>query len=179
MGYQVMSHEQIRQKVLALEKQMSQGEEVPPKPLNVLFIEVDGKSYYHTLGAAEQFWDELSEQVYSQYQVTKDTYVVINGDAAPWIRQGVDYFPNALNVYDRFHLKKWLKEALRHHPKHLARAHQAVGHDDLSTLLSEVAQAEAKAYTPEEKQAIASLRCFLLENMEAIRDYRARLREKE
>jgi len=39
----------------------------------------------------------------------------VNGDAAPWLRKGVDYFENSIYTYDRYHLKKWkkwIKEAL-------------------------------------------------------------------
>ena len=58
-----------------------------------------------------------SRHLYSQYALSKDTPIVINGDAAPWIRKGVDFFEHAIYTYDRYHLKKWIKRALSNRSK--------------------------------------------------------------
>src|SRR5690625_6083660 len=60
----------------------------------------------------EIFWDTFSRYLYDHYDITKDTQVIINGDRAPWIRSGVEYFESAMYTYDRYHLKKWIKETL-------------------------------------------------------------------
>src|SRR5699024_12741702 len=69
--------------------------------------ELRNKSYWYSLEDGENFWELFSRYVYSEYSITEDTPVIINGDAAPWIRAGVDYFENAVYTYDRYHLKKW------------------------------------------------------------------------
>src|SRR5699024_2611828 len=74
--------------------------------------ELKNKSYWQTLEDGETFWESFSRYVYGTYDITDRTQVVINGDGAPWIRAGVDYFPNAIYPYDRYHLKPWIKEAL-------------------------------------------------------------------
>src|SRR5690606_7610304 len=38
-------------------------------------------------------WKLASRFVYSLYDVDENTVVVINGDRAEWVRQGVKYFP--------------------------------------------------------------------------------------
>src|SRR5690625_7223506 len=70
------------------------------------------KIMWYFLYTGDAFWDSFSRYIYSQYAITKDTPIVINGDGAPWIRKGVDYFEFAIYTYDRFHLKKWIKCAL-------------------------------------------------------------------
>lgn len=37
---------------------------------------------------------------------------MINGNRAPWIREGVEYFPKAMYQADRFHVKGDLKQFL-------------------------------------------------------------------
>ncbi|TMZ42020.1 ISLre2 family transposase, partial [Klebsiella pneumoniae] len=120
-----------------------------------------------------------SRQLEEQYAITERTYVVINGDGAPWIRAGVDYFQNALYTYDRYHLKTWIKQALSNRSKQeRQRVYEAADAHDPSAMLAAIAEAE-KAETDVEKQAeIAGLREFILENQEAFRDYRERLKEK-
>src|SRR5690606_37825116 len=56
--------------------------------------ELVNKRHYRT--QARDFWDPASRFVYSLYDIDEDTVVVINGDRAGWIRQGVNYFPNAV-----------------------------------------------------------------------------------
>src|SRR5690625_7087468 len=75
------------------------------------------KSYCYSLDTGYAFWDSFSRYIYSQYAITKDTPIVINGDGAPWIRKGVDYFEYAIYTYDRYHLKKWIKSALSNRSK--------------------------------------------------------------
>src|SRR5699024_11387506 len=68
---------------------------------------------------------------------------ILNGDAAPWIRAGVDYFESAVYTYDRYHLKKWIKEALRNRSKQERRkAYLVADANDPTALLVAVAEAE-------------------------------------
>ncbi|MFS8580416.1 MAG: ISLre2 family transposase [Novibacillus thermophilus] len=217
LGYQAMSHEQIRQKVLQIQAEACSRDHTSPKEVDVLFIEADGlnaslqqsdkgshevkmgvvhegwekrhpkskdyelvnKTYIHTLEDGDTLWETLSRQLEEQYTITEHTHVVINGDGAPWIRAGVDYFQNALYTYDRYHLKTWIKQALSNRSKQeRQRVYEAADAHDPSAMLAAIAEAE-KAETDVEKQAeIAGLREFILENQEAFRDYRERLKEK-
>jgi len=74
--------------------------------------ELLNKTYYASF-ELEEFWDEASRHLYCKYDIDDDTIVVINGDRAPWIREGVEYFPKAMYQADRFHVKRDLKEFLR------------------------------------------------------------------
>src|SRR5699024_5098974 len=136
-------------------------------------------SYWKTLENGETFWESFSRYLYSQYDITKDTHIVINGDGAPWIRAGVDYFPSAIYTYDRYHLKKWIKQALSKRSKQERRkAYLAADANDPVKLVTAVAEAEKAETDEEKKEAIGDLRLFILNNLEAFRDYREILKEK-
>lgn len=219
LGYQVTSHETIRQEVLKIKPKEIASDEVTPKmEKDVLFLEVDGlnvhkqqstrksreikfgvvhegwekrhpgsseykllnKSYWETLGSGQEFWEEFSRYLYGKYEITNNTYVVINGDGAPWIRGGVDYFPNATYTYDRYHLKPWIERALSQRTKkEIRRAYRAADKNDPIALLTAISEAQ-KAETNEDKKIeISDLRQFILNNMDAFRDYRDILKEKD
>ncbi len=63
----------------------------------------------------EDLWEEVSREFYSKYDLA-ETMVVINGDRAKWIRRGLKYFPKAVYQYDRFHLKREMRDCLRESP---------------------------------------------------------------
>lgn len=220
LGYQVMSHEKIRQEVLKIEaKGIENQQDVheEKKAVDVLFLEVDGlhahkqnserstreikigiahegwelrhpssneyvlqnKSYWHTLGKGDEFWESFSRYLYNQYDIKEDTYIVINGDGAPWIRAGVDYFEKAIYVYDYYHAKKWIKTALSKRTKQERRkAYIAVDEKNPVDLLIAIAEAEKAETDEEKKEEIKDFRLFILENQDAFLDYRTILKEK-
>ena len=217
VGYRVMSHERIRQKVLELEKTTTKTNLDDIKQAHVIFLEVDGvyaslqrekkgnrevkvgimhegwekespgspryqlkkKKYAYTTQSSNVFWEEVHHMIESHYELSKDTHIVINGDAAPWIREGVHSLPNALYVYDQYHLKKWIKQAMRKRSKKERRkAYLAADKHDPVELLVAMAEAQKAETDTKAKEDISALREFILANQDAIRDYRERLREK-
>jgi len=142
--------------------------------------ELKNKSYWHTLETGEEFWESFSRYLYSQYSITKDTQIVINGDHAPWIRKGIDYFESAIYTYDRYHLKKWIKETLSNRTKAERRkAYLAADANDPVELLVAIADAENVEADKEKREDIADLRLFILDNMDAFRDYREILKNEK
>src|SRR5699024_11572194 len=57
--------------------------------------ELRNKLYWYSLEDGENLWELFSRYVYSEYSITEDTPVIINGDAPLWIRAGVIYFENS------------------------------------------------------------------------------------
>lgn len=217
LGYQAMSHEQIRQKALQVQKVDHTVDEAERKKVDTLFLEVDGihaslqdgkkknrevkvgiahegwekrhprskehelvnKTYYHTLEDGETFWEGFSKQLYEQYDIDENTPIVINGDGAPWINGGTQYLPQAIYNYDRYHLKKWIKQALSNRSKKERRkTYLAADDNDPAALLAAIAEAEKAEVDEDRKSEITKLRTFVLEHQEAFRDYRERLQEK-
>src|SRR5690625_846623 len=118
--------------------------------------------------------------IYMNTDITKDTQVIINGDRAPWIRSGVEYFESAMYTYDRYHLKKWIKETLNNRTEEeRSKVIQAADANDPVELVVAIAEAEKEEMDPEKKEEIADMRLFILENMDAFRDYLEILRKEK
>lgn len=138
------------------------------------------KFYWYSLDNGETFWETFSRYLYDHYHITENTHIIINGDRAPWIRSGVDYFESAIYTYDRYHLKKWIKQALSNRTKQERRkVYLAADDNNPVDLVVAVVEAEKAETDPEKREEIADLRHFILENMDAFRDYREILRNEK
>lgn len=73
----------------------------------------------------QDFWEYVSAIVESRYDLT-DSHVVINGDRAPWIGKGTEWFPKSLYQIDRFHLLREIRQTLRPQTELLQIAQNAV-----------------------------------------------------
>ncbi len=135
--------------------------------------------YIPCLKGGEAFWEEVRGVLYTRYADLEHTWVVINGDAAEWIRAGAGHFKLALYQYDRFHLYRDLRRVLRCQPGRFEGAKAALERDDVAQFLIEVVEAEKAAATPEERAEIGQMRELLVCMGEALRDYRVRLKEKD
>lgn len=128
------------------------------------------------LGPAE-FWDRVSACLETKYDLS-ETWVVINGDRAKWIRQGVEWFPRALYQFDRFHLLRDLRRALRGDEEALRAAQKAVEDNDPQRLLEVLATAEKTGkLKAEQRRLLRGLDQDIAAMPEAVKDYRVRLRE--
>ena len=58
----------------------------------------------------EEFWSVISETLHREFEINKDTIIVVNGDRAKWIRMFGEWFCNCTILYqvDRFHLLRTL-----------------------------------------------------------------------
>ena len=124
-------------------------------------------------------WDEISRHVYSIYDVA-GAVVVINGDRAGWIRDGVEFFSNArLALYqiDRFHLVRDVTQLLTHQPALRRQALDALARNDAEALLRHLRAAQAAEPDPDRAQEIRAFCRDLGAAKEATRDYRVRLSE--
>lgn len=122
-------------------------------------------------------WEQLSEFLEREYDLS-DTWVIINGDRARWIREGVTWFPKALYQIDRFHLKQELNHVLRHQPRLLERANAALETNDAGGLLAVLEEARTAETDSKRRGEIRRLVADLRTMPESIRDYRVRLQER-
>ena len=142
--------------------------------------ELRNKSFWFSLDSGEEFWESFSRFLYKQYSITENTHIVINGDGAPWIRKGVDYFESAVYTFDRYHLKQWIREAFSKRSKQERRnAYLAADANDPTALVVAISEAEKAETDEEKKKDITDLRLFVLENMDAFRDYREILKTEK
>ena len=64
-------------------------------------------------GNSDKLWEEVAEYIESVYD-TKNIYIQLHGDGAKWIKNGVQWLPNAEFVLDKFHVFKSLTTATGH-----------------------------------------------------------------
>lgn len=124
------------------------------------------------LETGEDIWDVVRWKIAEKYENIDEIQIVINGDFAPWIRAGAEYFKNALYQYDRFHLKRELRELFSNQKELCQRAFSHVDNNDtegLFKMLDEVTQNQLEA---------AKLKKRLQKHQDSIIDYRVRLRSK-
>lgn len=125
---------------------------------------------------ASDFWEAASRFAYSHYDIDEHTIVVLNGDRASWIRKGVDYFPNVLYQFDRWHLRRDLRRLFAKQDKVRNRLLAALDADDATGATFIAAFAEAlKVLDGEKRKEAERLLKDLASMPEAIVDYRKRL----
>jgi len=139
--------------------------------------ELVGRYHYQRIADSDSdFWEEASRALYSRYDL-KDTVVVINGDRAKWIREGVNYFDNAIYQMDRWHLIEDFRHLLRG-TDWIREALEAFHADDVPGVLAALASGERQMPEGRTKDRLIDLKLDILNNLEAARDYRHRLQEQ-
>lgn len=124
----------------------------------------------------KEFWEAASRFVYSIYDLDPETVVVINGDRAPWIREGVGYFPRAIYQVDPFHLKRDLRAIFRQKEQVLAQLEEARRSDATgAAFLGKLAEAVSELKDPKKRRQGEALLKDLADIPDAVVDYRLRL----
>jgi hypothetical protein len=57
---------------------------------------------------SEDLWAQSLDEVMARYDL-EDTQIYIHGDGAKWIQQGLEWFPGAIFVLDKYHKNKAIK----------------------------------------------------------------------
>ena len=58
-----------------------------------------------------KLWEEVYEYISSRYDLEKVKKIYISGDGASWIREGLNYFKQAVFVMDEYHILKYTIKA--------------------------------------------------------------------
>jgi len=124
-------------------------------------------------GTPEEFWEEVYEKLERYYEL-EFTLVVINGDGADWIRKGVEYFPQAIYQYDRFHVAREVQRALNWDESLKTKALSALKDNELDRLIKILDQA-VEMTDEQNKAKVQALKKLVEQNREYILDYRIRL----
>ena len=123
------------------------------------------------------FWGQVRKHLELEYDLS-ETWVVISGDRANWIRQGVEYFPQSVYQIDRFHLVRDLKRALHWQPGFWEEAKEAVEAGETDHVLRLLMLAAKRAKDAKQRGEIRKLYRDLATMPEAICDYRTQLKAR-
>lgn len=130
------------------------------------------------LKKSEDFWECVRGYLSAHYKNIDETLIVINGDGAPWIRKGTDSFAYSMYQYNRYHVARDIRTALRPNKKSLRRALDALDKNDMGTLLYIVTEAWSNCTDQERKEKLEDLKDTIFEDSAYIKDYRSRLKQK-
>lgn len=59
----------------------------------------------------QDLWEEVYSYIDNTYDISKIKKIYISGDGASWIREGLQYFNNAIFVMDEFHIMKYIRQS--------------------------------------------------------------------
>lgn len=122
--------------------------------------------------SAEAFWEAVSAELAKEYDLAY-CQVVINGDGAEWIRQGVEYFPQAVFQLDRFHWLRALRRAVGNSVKALRQVRGLLEKGDWTG--AELLVQTWKQVCPERAELLEEFWGYVWANRENLGDWRQRI----
>lgn len=70
---------------------------------------VNKKAYSEYGMKTPEFWEEVWDDIWKRYELT-GTKIILHGDGAAWIKQGLEYIPGSEYVLDPYHKNKAIKQ---------------------------------------------------------------------
>lgn len=131
------------------------------------------KHYLHEKG---DFWEGLGKFLTQHYELDGDTWLVVNGDGAAWIKECQSYFHKCIFQLDRFHVVRELRSYVGHLPERWRRIRRALAEYDVATLFAELKQISLTDLPSEKRAAFRQYIRYLHRNRDHLRDYREVLR---
>ncbi len=207
LGYPVLSHEAIREKLI--ERAEEPVKVVEKRKAKVLFVEADGlytklqrrkrrgmehamaavhegwvkvgkrvqlkdKQYYLHQGDGD-FWEGFGDFLAERYEIDEDTWLVVNGDGAPWIGECESYFHKCIYTLDRYHVARDLQRFVGHLPKVWKDVRQSLARQDAAALLTAVESVSAEDIAPKQRKDWEEYKQFLKQHRKHLEDYRKTL----
>lgn len=134
-------------------------------------------TYIPVFDESEAFWERVRGHVAALYTGIDEIPVIVNGDGAEWIAPGARWFGKGMYQYDRFHIVRELRDALRHNETFQRKAQRALANNDVQTVLETVTEALEGVDDETTIEKLEQVRRTFLKHRESIRDYRIRLLE--
>lgn len=116
---------------------------------------------------SREFWEEAAAELSEQWRLYEVDEIYIGGDGARWIKEGCEYFPQAVYRLDRYHLRRALLEGLGHDEEGYNRVLEALAEENLDKLNRALNEAEKRVKGTKKKQ-IGRLKKYINNNWEGI-----------
>lgn len=135
-----------------------------------------GKSIYATVGGTDEYWAGMTLKLQKKYDLSEATGIVIGGDGAGWIKEGLEHFGGTFQLC-RYHLNRELTYALGP-DRHTARAVQDnCERGDVEAGCRALSEARSRASGEQAKRIDRAL-SYLEQNTIGLKDYRLALGEE-
>lgn len=120
----------------------------------------------------EKLWKEVAEYIEAVYDTKVLKKVYISGDGAGWIKAGKEYIRNSELVLDRFHLMKYVNQAVSHlkegKEREKGRIYEAINGKHKKRLEEIFAVLKGTAESESKKRAIEDSERYILNNWKGI-----------
>lgn len=126
-----------------------------------------------TVGSSDAFWDQVDRLLLTTYDLDQVPLMVFGSDGAPWAKEGLERYPQAIHQIDEYHFTKWIKRVFGFNSQAIVDTISSLIHADdkegLNTFMTHCRE-EKKA----SKAKIEELRKMILRHWESLKDYRTR-----
>jgi hypothetical protein len=129
-----------------------------------------GKTSYCALTSGSSFWEGFSLQLATRYDLASTGNIIVGGDGARWVKDGVDLLGGCFQL-DRFHLLRALRRALSWQTHLIKPIYTACNEGDWLRAHSLLLQALNQA-SGNEKDEIQRVIQYLGDNVAGLMDYR-------
>lgn len=120
----------------------------------------------------QDLWEEVHNYIEKTYDIDKIKKIYISGDGASWIREGVQYFKNAIFVMDEFHIMKYTKMATSilkdSQADGIAEIYRALRENDRASIDTVFGQIYNICRTDNEKENIDNCYRYFINNFNSI-----------
>lgn len=128
--------------------------------------------YFASLGKKpEALWQEVYEHVEDSYDIDHIKTVYISGDGAAWIKKGLQCFPKARFVLDRYHMNKYVTKATASNRKYASKIWDALNSADLGTLKEIMRQLYNETESESKRKEIQECMLYFKNNWHGIEIY--------
>jgi len=129
------------------------------------------KTVHADIAATETFWAGMALELQRKYDLSNTGKVVIGGDGAIWIKEGVDYFGGKYQLC-RYHLNRELCIALGHDRQRLGEVLRSCRRGEFDEAFTVLKESAVKADPDKTKQINKTIR-YMISNADGLGDYRS------
>lgn len=137
-------------------------------------VQLKDKQYYLHQGDGD-FWEGFGDFLAERYEIDEKTWLVVNGDGAPWIGECESYFHQCVYTLDRYHVARDLRRWVGHVPKVWKEVRQSLARQDAAALLTAVESVSAEDIAPQQRKDWEDYKQFLQRHRKHLEDYRKTL----
>ena len=127
-------------------------------------------------GRIDDLWEEVLTYLDNTYELDKVKNIYILGDGANWIKTGLEWLPNSINVLDKFHLTKAVNsivgketkdniKEISEYKRRIYRSFYALDFKQTKEIVYEILAEEMEETTRKRKEKLLQ---YILNNKEGI-----------
>jgi hypothetical protein len=134
------------------------------------------KTIFAEVAGWQEYWAGMSLKLQKRYELSKVGEIIVGGDGARWIKEGVEYLGGRFQL-DRYHLNRELCSALGKEGETRRKVREACDKGQVELGLGILSEAMKKAQG-EQARRLRKACGYLSENSSGLGDYRQELGEE-